>query len=131
VSVIGRIRSRRRSSRQPRLAADGRFAVAAGDTDGAATLAVSGEVDIATAPVLREALRAHAGRSPLLIDLSAVTFMDSSGLAVLLDLHQRAGERGERVAFIAPSQPVRLLFDVTGLGDELHLFSTAAEALAG
>jgi anti-anti-sigma factor len=127
VSVIGRIRSRRRRPPSPRFATDGRFSVAVDD----AGVAVSGEVDIATAATLREGLLAQRGRSPLLVDLSAVTFMDSSGLAALLDLHKVVTEHGGRVAFVAPSQPVRLLFDVTGVGAQLDVFDTAAEALRG
>jgi anti-sigma B factor antagonist len=127
VSVIGRIRSRRRRPQTPRAVADGRFSVAAGE-DG---VAVTGEVDIATAPTLREGLLAEAGRTPLLVDLSGVTFMDSSGLAVLLHLDKEVATRGGRVAFIAPSKPVRLLFDVTGVDAQLAVFETAEEALAG
>jgi anti-anti-sigma factor len=51
--------------------------------DATRILCVAGEIDIATAPQLAEALEAYNG-SPVCVDLTGVTFMDSSGIAVLL-----------------------------------------------
>jgi anti-anti-sigma factor len=49
--------------------------------------------------------------------MAEVSFMDSSGLRVLLDLHQRAGEAGRRLVLRTPSQSVTKLLEVSGLSD--------------
>jgi anti-anti-sigma factor len=92
---------------------------------------VCGEVDIATSPHLREALaqRPPAG-ALLLVDLTDVTFIDSSGLSVLLTLHRDVKAAGERLAVVCPDGPARLLFEVTGVEAELPLFPTREAALA-
>ena len=95
---------------------------------------VAGEVDILTVPRLREALQTRTGAAdvPWLLDLSAVTFMDSTGLAVVLSAHADVAARGGRFAIICPNGPVRLLFEVAGVVDELPLYldrPAAVEAL--
>lgn len=90
---------------------------------------VTGELDIATAPQLRAAV---AERPPpgglVVVDLSPVTFMDSTGLGVILRLHAALTAEGSRLAVVCPDGPARLLFQVTGLEGELPLFGTLAEA---
>ena len=56
--------------------------------------------------------------------------MDSSGLAVLLDLDRARRERGRRLAIACPDGPARLVFDVTGVDEHVALFPSldAAEA---
>jgi anti-anti-sigma factor len=53
---------------------------------GRTVLAAAGEVDLASAGELRDALRAHLARGPVLLDLSALTFMDSSAVRTLDDV---------------------------------------------
>jgi ABC-type transporter Mla MlaB component len=61
----------------------------------ALVVAVGGEVDLGSAPVLRRVLDAARSRAPrrIVVDLSFVRFLDTAGLAVLLDAHRRAGHR--------------------------------------
>lgn len=93
---------------------------------------VTGEVDLATAPRLREAFQQRPAAGGLMVvDLTRVTFMDSSGLSVLLNLHREIGDAGARLAVVCPPGPARLLLEVTGLDSELPLFATRAEALGG
>jgi anti-sigma B factor antagonist len=77
---------------------------------------ISGEIDLASAPGLERELRAaetDAGRE-LVVDLSGVTFMDSTGLHVLLDAQERATHRGYMLRFQdVPAQTQRLL-DLAG-----------------
>ena len=92
---------------------------------------VTGEVDIATSPQLRAGLAARPRTGGLLVvDVSAVTFMDSSGLSVVLGLERETAAAGERLAVVCPAGPVRLLFEVTGVDTELPLYATRAAALA-
>ena len=94
-------------------------------------IAVTGEVDIATSPRLRTVL-ADRPRTEglLLLDLTAVTFMDSSGLSAVLNLQRDTTAAGERLAVVCPPGPARLLLEVTGVDTELPLFATRDAALA-
>jgi anti-sigma B factor antagonist len=71
---------------------------------------VLGELDLASAPRLAEALDALPSGGELVVDLAGVTLVDSSGLAVLL----RAGE-GRSLVFVRPGQNVRRVLGVSGL----------------
>ena len=67
--------------------------------DGVAVVVASGEIDLATSPELREALRLpECQASTVVLDLRAVTFMDSSGLGVIVGQNKRAREDGFRFA---------------------------------
>jgi anti-sigma B factor antagonist len=86
-----------------------------------ARLAVSGEVDSSSAPLLRERLDAlfDASVRELIIDLSAVTFLDSAGLCVLAAAHRRAGDE-VRLRVLASSRAVIRPLQITGLWQLLH-----------
>jgi len=95
-------------------------------------VAIAGELDIGTAPRLERAFRSSAAieSEAVLVDLSDVTFMDSTGLALFLTLDQELRERGRRLAIACPPGAARLLFDVTGIDERLQLYASrdAAEA---
>jgi anti-sigma B factor antagonist len=95
-------------------------------------VAVAGELDIAMAPALRSALssREVVQSAAVVVDLSRVTFMDSTAISVFLTLERDLGAHGGRLAIAVPEGAVRLLFDVTGLDEHLPLYSSreAAEA---
>jgi anti-sigma B factor antagonist len=106
------------------------FTAEAVATDRGVIVDVAGEVDIATAPRLREALATRPRVDGLLlVDLTSVTFMDSSGLAVILELQAEVAQAGARLAIVCPPGPVRLLFEVTGVDVDLPLFPTREAAL--
>jgi anti-anti-sigma factor len=86
-------------------------------------LTVAGEVDIATSPSLRSELATalDSGAHELWIDLSATTFMDSSGLHALLDAHHAAERVHRRLTIICPPGIVRRLFDLTGVTKTLRV----------
>lgn len=96
-------------------------------------IAVSGEVDIATAPEMHAAVAAAIARCPeggaVAADLTAVTFMDSSGLRALLAGHRLAGEAGVRFVVVADRPPVTRLFELTRVADELDVVADPAAAL--
>ncbi len=83
-------------------------------------LAVTGEIDAHTAPMLAEAIDS-AEQSELEIDLSGVEFVDSSGLRVLIDAHQRADADGRTLRLARPSAAVQRLFEISGVDDYLHV----------
>jgi anti-sigma B factor antagonist len=85
------------------------------ETDDVYLLALYGEIDIAGAPRLtRELERAEASPAPsIVVDLSAVHFMDSSGLHVLLDAQDRADADGDRLEILRGPRAVHRVFDLT------------------
>src|SRR4029077_9176436 len=78
--------SRPREGGEPTMATDVNFEVSELHSDGVPVLAVRGEVDVATAPQLRERLLALADQNPVVVvaDLTEVTFIDSTALGVLV-----------------------------------------------
>jgi anti-sigma B factor antagonist len=90
-------------------------------------LAVRGEVDMATAPALEaaleEAIRDSAGA--VLVDLSGVEFLDSSGLQVLMRARARLGTEDRALALVCPFGPVRRVFELAGLSDVFTLYERA------
>ena len=93
-------------------------------------LHVAGEVDVATAPMLAEAIEAAvaAGAAELWVDLTATGFMDSSGLHALVGAHQRLRELNRRLAVICPDGCVRRLFDMAGVSRLLRIHESRAAA---
>ena len=94
---------------------------------------LSGEHDLGTVPVVREALdgAAAAGKA-ILVDLCHATFVDSSILGALLESRRSALEagRGFAVACTGESEPVRRVLEVTGLAEELPVHQSREAALA-
>ena len=81
---------------------------------------VAGEVDIETVPQLQQALEDAAASASVVLDLTAVTFIDSSGVRVLVEFAQRNEDGPERFSIVS-SPPVDRVIDVTGLRDRLPL----------
>ena len=83
------------------------------------TVSIYGEIDIATSQAMRDALATGPGPAHLQVDMSAVTFMDASGISVLLAARQRAVDGGGSLTLRAPSWAVRRLTGVLGLNELL------------
>lgn len=99
------------------------------DRQGVPLLMPEGEVDIYTAGRLESALQEALGRgaSGVVVDLSRISYFDSSGLGVLV---RAARQEGARVLVVAPQPRIARLFVATGLSATLPVHQTAAEALA-
>jgi anti-sigma B factor antagonist len=105
---------------------------------GLAVVAITGEHDLSTAPVLRQQLDGLiADGSPIVVDLSSATFVDSSILGVILDARRRAdaGDLGFAVSHGNGPDPVGRVLDITGLRNELPVHKgredAATAALSG
>ena len=85
-------------------------------TAGGYRLAPSGELDVATVPLL-EAAFDEAGDAPVLLDLEGVTFIDSTGLQLLLRISDRGAGRLEMTS----SPALERLLEITGVRDQLPL----------
>lgn len=97
--------------------------------DDATVLAVIGEVDLATAPALENAIESILGGKPgaLIIDLSEVSFLASAGMAALVAAHQRAG--ATRIAVVADGPATGRQLRMTNLDQVFALHPTLPEAL--
>lgn len=91
-----------------------------------------GEVDAYSAPSLRLDLRRliDGGASVVLIDLSAVTFLDSSALGALVGALRRLREQGGGLLIVEPETAAARIFGLTGLDTVLDLYPTRAAALS-
>jgi anti-sigma B factor antagonist len=91
-----------------------------------------GDVDLATAPALKRRLRnaIDEGWRLVLVDLTHVTFIDSSGLAALVFAYRRLQSSAGRIAVVAPSDDQRHIFAIAGLDKILGVQASKAEAVA-
>jgi anti-sigma B factor antagonist len=93
-------------------------------------IALSGELDAATAEpldiALQEALMASSG--PFVLDLSALTFMDSGGVNELLRARALLGREERALVVVCPDGPVRRVLEVIGVADLFALFATREAA---
>ncbi len=99
-----------------------------------AVVTAKGPVDLATVPALQEAIDAQSEKARLvLVDLSAVTFLDSSGLRVLAQHHRRlVGDDGvPRLRLVVTSDPVGRLLDVSGLRSFFDVYASVDAARQG
>jgi anti-sigma B factor antagonist len=93
---------------------------------------VSGEVDVHSAPQLREGLAAEldAATRAVVVDLTRVGFLDSTGLGALVAVRTAAGERGLALPVVCTSERIMKLFTITGLDGvfDIHQDVDAAAA---
>lgn len=84
---------------------------------------VGGEVDLATAPDLAAALdEALAAGRPIVLDLTDVAFIDTSGVRVMLDARRHVTENGMELTVVAPpDSPARRILDLTELSEALSV----------
>lgn len=99
--------------------------------EGSVTVRLVGEIDMATAPKIRDAalcaMRQHA--PTIHLDLSGVTFMDSTGLEVLLATRRHAELEGGQLHLVDPTRSVLRVLEITGV-DRLFHISQAQPASA-
>jgi anti-sigma B factor antagonist len=92
-----------------------------------------GEVDVFTAPGLDTELDALIadGHARLVVDLSDVAFLDSTGLGVLVKALKHAREAGGWLHLVVTSDRIRKIFEITGLDASIPIFDTARDAITG
>lgn len=100
-------------------------------SDSVGLVAVSGEVDVYTSPRVRSAMLDHfeAGCTSLVVDLSSVDYLDSSGLGILVAGLKRAREQGGEVHLVTTKPRIMRVLEVTGLDKVFSISATAADAL--
>jgi anti-sigma B factor antagonist len=118
--------------KRERATVDQEFGVAEHDEGGVLRIAVNGEVDVATAPLLRERLYQAIDRrtGPVVVDLLAVTFIDSTALGVLIGARERSEANGSDLRLVLKEARLMKIFEITGLTDLFSMFPSVAEAVA-
>ncbi|HWD70189.1 MAG TPA: STAS domain-containing protein [Solirubrobacteraceae bacterium] len=92
---------------------------------------VSGELDVASSQALEHELAKLHGVPTVIVDLRALTFIDSTGLGVLVRTHQACKEQGRRLGLVRGNGQVNRLLNLTGLDDELLVVDSPEDLLAG
>jgi anti-anti-sigma factor len=97
------------------------FKIAHRATGSGVTLKITGELDISTGPVLTESVERLRGEvTTLTIDLSELTFMDSTGLRLLIEFDQRAKGEGWKLVLLRPKlAPAAAVLKATGADSAL------------
>ena len=91
--------------------------------DGLVHVSLRGELDLSTVGKVEEELRRVEGQeSPLvLLDLSRLSFLDSTGLRCVITAADRARERDRRLVIVKGPDAVQRVFSITGLDDRLEM----------
>ena len=101
------------------------FDLAAEAREGVVVMRIGGELDLAAAPLLRETIdwmERRAPGAPLVLDLARVSFIDSTGVRLLMEAGDVAGGR---IALLDPSSAVSRVLELTGLATR---FAEVADA---
>jgi anti-sigma B factor antagonist len=119
-------------NRQPGELMD--FSLENSTTDnGVAVITIVGELDLYTAPRLKESLLAaiSAGTLSIVVDMTGVHFIDSSALGVLIGGVKRLKPNDGKLVLVSVDENVNWIFQITGLNSVFDIFSTRDEALQG
>jgi anti-sigma B factor antagonist len=97
-----------------------------------AVVTAVGEIDAATVDIAGDAVVAalEAGNRQVFLDFARVTFIDSTGLGMLVKSHRTAEAAGARFAVVHPTPQTRKLIGVLGLDQLLRIYDSPEQALA-
>ena len=98
----------------------------------ASIVGLRGEIDVYTAPRLRQAIvdLVDSGERRIVIDMEKVDFLDSTGLGVLVEGLKRAKTNEGDLAIVATHDKILKIFDITGLNKAFRIFGSVEEAAA-
>lgn len=102
------------------------------DHDGLALVTAAGEIDAATADSVADAVSSALadGYKRVVVDFAQVTFIDSTGLGVLVKSHRAAESADATFGVVHPTPQTRKLIRVLGLDQLLNIYDTQEQALA-
>ncbi len=108
------------------------LSVKANTVESHTVIEVGGEVDVHSAAHLRDRLTAtvDAGARSVIVDLTGLGFIDSTGLGALVAARNHAVEQGASLRLVCPSERLLKLFRITGLTEVFQIYPGMAEALA-
>lgn len=96
-------------------------------------LEIGGEIDVYTAPRLRERLieMIGAGEKQVVVDLGRVEFLDSTGLGVLVGAHRRLRAGAGSLSLVCPHERLLKIFRITGLDSVFDIHGSVEDATSG
>ena len=97
--------------------------------DGVSIFQISGELNISTSPELKKIFERDPAKK-IVVDLEKVTYIDSSGLATLVEILKKTRARGGGLGLSALSEKVRSLFEITKLDKLFLILPNQEEAVA-
>lgn len=102
------------------------------DTEGVAVVAVEGEIDVYTAPRLRDKISDLVGTGcyQMVVDLEAVEFLDSTGLGVLVGGLKKVRAHGGTLHLVCTQERLLKIFRITGLAKVFAIHDDVASAVA-
>ncbi|MFK8912217.1 STAS domain-containing protein [Streptomyces sp. YS-3] len=110
----------------------GELSVISTTTNGICVLAPAGEIDYHTMDRFQQALEAASiALARIVVDLSRVSFMDSSGINMLITAHHDTSEAGGWLRLAAPTAPVLRTLQVVGVDQVIDCHATLCQALGG
>jgi anti-sigma B factor antagonist len=97
------------------------------ERDGRLHIVLMGELDLSTVAKVQEELRrVEAGSPPtMVVDLSKLTFLDSTGLRCIVTADERARGEGRRMVIVRGPDPVQRVFSITRLEERLEMVDDA------
>jgi len=100
------------------------------DEHGTAVVSLVGDVDLESSPKVRAALLDCVGtRRAVLVEMSGVSYIDSSGVASLVEAFQLARKSKTRFALAAPSDAARRVLELARLDKVFNIYASLAEGL--
>lgn len=106
------------------------FRITTRQQDGAVVHQVTGEVDSVTSPRLRATLLGDPSTGdPVVLDLTAVSFLSSAGLAVMIEEYERRERQGVTFSIVAPSGAALRIIEITAVHEVIPVYATVAEAV--
>jgi anti-sigma B factor antagonist len=108
------------------------FDIKSEQADGAHVIALSGEVDLYTAPEFKQQLLDVIGQGAthVVVDFTDTTFIDSTTLGVLVGGVKRLRPSGGQLSLVCSDRNITKIFEITGLNKVFPIYETRAEALA-
>ena len=97
--------------------------VSSEDRNGLVHVALAGELDLSTVAKVQEELRRVEANAPatVVVDLSKLTFLDSTGLRCIVTADERARAEGRRIVIVRGPDAVQRVFTITRLDDRLEM----------
>lgn len=101
-----------------------------GSEGSAPVVGVTGEVDVYSAPKLKESLKGllQSGATTVVVDLSGVAFLDSTGLGALVEARAATSEAGGALLLVCGQERILKLFTITGLDGVFAIYPNVAQA---
>ncbi len=98
------------------------------ETDGITVLQVDGEINISTSPELKKLFEKQTARK-VIVDLEKVSYVDSSGLATLVDMLKRTKTASGSLVLSGMPDKIKSLFEITKLDKLFQIFPARQEAV--